>query len=412
MPEPSKLQEPPTNWLTFIGLGAAGIPSLTEPARAALSAASFVIGSARQLALVEPLLRAEKLCWPSPFSEGVALLLARRGRPTCVLASGDPFYYGVGSTLAPHLSPDEYECFSAPSAVSLAAAKLGWPLQDVTVVSLHGRELSRVVPALGPHRRLLALSWDKKTPGALAALLVARGFGSARVFVLEELGGAKERVRSARADAFALDDIQDLNLIGLELAASPGASFLPLRASLPDSAFEHDGQLTKQDVRAVTLSALAPRAHARLWDVGAGAGSISIEWLLSHESTSALAIERDPARAARIARNAHALGVPRLQVVEAEAPGGLSGLPTPDAIFVGGGVGDLSMFEACSAALAPGGRLVMNAVSLESEALLLQLHGRHGGELRRIAIDKAAPLGTVTAFRRAMAVTQWRYSKP
>jgi precorrin-6Y C5,15-methyltransferase (decarboxylating) len=406
------LQEPSTNWLTFVGVGAAGVASLTEPARAALSAASFVIGSARQLGLVEPLLRAERLVWPSPFSAGIELLLARRGRPTCVLASGDPFYYGVGSTLSPQLSPVEYVCFSAPSSLSLAAAKLGWALQDVEVVSLHGRELANVLRALAPHKRLFVLSWDRSTPRALAQLLSERGFGAAQLHVLEELGGERERVRSARADALAFEDIADLNLIGLELGPAPGATFVPARASLPDSAFEHDGQLTKQDVRAVTLSALAPRAHALLWDVGAGAGSISIEWSLSHPSARAIAIERDPVRAARIARNARALGVPKLQIVEATAPHGLSDLPTPDAIFVGGGAGDALIFETCLAALAPGGRLVMNAVSLESEAQLIRWHAAYGGELRRIAIDKAAPLGNVTGWRRAMPVTQWRYAKP
>jgi precorrin-6Y C5,15-methyltransferase (decarboxylating) len=405
------LQQPSTNWLTFVGVGAAGSASLTEPARAALSAASFVIGSARQLALVAPLLRGEQLCWPSPFSEGIALLLARRGKPTCVLASGDPFYYGVGATLAPQLSRDEYVCFSAPSSISLAAAELGWALQDVDVVSLHGRALTRIVPALQPHKRLFALSWDGKTPGALALLLKERGFGDARMFVLEELGGPKQRVRSARAEERAFDDVADLNLVALELGPSLGASFIPSRMSLPDSAFEHDGQLTKQDVRAVTLSALLPRAHARLWDVGAGAGSISIEWLLAHDSASAIAIERDAARAARIAHNASALGVPRLSVVQAQAPAGLTGLPTPDAIFVGGGVGDAAIFAACLAALRPGGRLVMNAVSLESEAQLIRWHGEHGGDLRRLAIDKAAPLGSVTGWRRAMPVTQWRLTK-
>lgn len=395
-----------------MGVGAAGVASLTEPARAALSAASFVIGSARQLALVEPLLRGERLVWPSPFSAGIELLLARRGQATCVLASGDPFYYGVGSTLAPRLSPSEYVCFSAPSSLSLAAAKLGWALQDVEVVSLHGRELTGVVRALAPHKRLFVLSWDRSTPRALAELLSERGFGAAQLHVLEELGGERERVRSTRAAEMALEDIADLNLIGLELTAAHGATYVPARGSLPDSAFEHDGQLTKQDVRAVTLSALAPRAHALLWDVGAGAGSISIEWSLGHPSARAIAIERDPTRAARIARNARALGVPKLQVVEASAPEGLRDLPAPDAIFVGGGVGDVAIFESCFAALPAGGRLVMNAVSLESEAQLIRWHAQHGGELRRIAIDKATPLGSVTGWRRAMPVTQWRYTKP
>jgi precorrin-6Y C5,15-methyltransferase (decarboxylating) len=394
-----------------VGLGADGEAGLSVAARAALSSATFVIGSERQLALVAPLVRGELCTWPSPFADGLALVRARRGQPTCVLASGDPFFYGVGATLSRELSPSEYLCFSAPSSVSLAAARLGWALQDIEVVSLHGRELSGILRWLQPEKRLFVLSWDRSTPRLLAALLCARGFGASRLSVLEELAGKKERVRSTTAAELAFDDIEDLNLIALELRADASASFAPSRASLPDSAFEHDGQLTKQDVRAVTLSALAPRAYALLWDVGAGAGSISIEWLLSHPSARAIAIEREPARAARIARNAAALGVPTLQVVEARAPEGLSGLPRPDAIFIGGGVGNREIFAACLEALSPAGRLVMNAVSLESEAQLILWHAQHGGELCRLTIDKAAPLGTVTGWRRARSVTQWRLTK-
>jgi precorrin-6B C5,15-methyltransferase / cobalt-precorrin-6B C5,C15-methyltransferase len=398
-----------TSWLSIVGLGADGAAGLSQAARRAVQDAACVFGSARQLALVASLSPRAPLPWPTPFS--VQPVLARRGRATCVLASGDPFFYGVGSTLAPQLTPGEFVCFPAPSSLSLAAARLGWALTDLEIVSLHGRELTLIVPALQPGRRVLALSWDRRTPALLAALLCERGFGGSRLHVLEELGSPAERLRSARASGFDLSDVRDLNLVAIELEAEPHALYLPMRGSLPDSAFEHDGQLTKQDVRALTMTALAPRAGALLWDVGAGAGSIGIEWLLAHPACRAIAVERDAARCERIARNARSLGVPRLVIEHAQAPAGLAALPAPDAVFIGGGVGDAAIFERCLAALAPGGRLVMNAVSLESEALLLRLFGVHGGELLRFSLDKAAPLGTLNGWRRALPVTQWRLTK-
>lgn len=403
------MEQQVTHWLSIVGLGADGAQGLSEAAKRALQSAELVIGSARQLGLVASLAPRATQAWPSPFS--VEPVLARRGRATCVLASGDPFFYGVGSTLAPALSPGEFTAYPAPSSLSLAAAHLGWPLTDLEIVSLHGRELTRIVPSLQPGRRVLALSWDRRTPKLLADLLVERGFGASRLHVLEELGAPEERVRSGLADAFDLSDVRDLNLVALELCAAPGAFCIPLRGSLPDSAFENDGQLTKQDIRAITLTALAPRPGALLWDVGAGAGSIGIEWLLGHPACRAIAIEREPARCERIARNAQRLGVPQLRIERAAAPLGLSTLPAPDAIFIGGGVGNAAIFEACLAALHPGGRLVMNAVSLESEAQLIRWFGTHGGELRRFSVEKAAPLGSVTGWRRSMPVTQWRLVK-
>jgi precorrin-6Y C5,15-methyltransferase (decarboxylating) len=390
-----------SEWLAIVGVGADGAGGLTERARAAIAAAQCVFGSRRQLELVRELIRGETRAWPSVLSDGIAELLARRGRATCVLASGDPFWFGIGATLAPHLSPGEFNCHPAPSSMSLAAARLGWPLQDTDVVSLHGRELSNVVRYLQPGRRVLALSWDRTTPAALAALLCARGFGPSRMHVLEALGSAQERVRSSDARAFELADIAELNLIAIEVAAGAHAAIAPLRASLPDDAFEHDGQLTKQDVRAITLSALAPRAGARLWDVGAGAGSIAIEWMLAHPSCRAIAIERDGDRCARIRRNATALGVPGLQVVHAEAPSGLRELATPDAVFIGGPVADAAAFELCFAALRSGGRLVANAVSLPAQAALLERHARRR-TARRSDNAAARARGDAMAHREAV----------
>jgi precorrin-6B C5,15-methyltransferase / cobalt-precorrin-6B C5,C15-methyltransferase len=413
-PEPEL--EPETGnrapWLSIVGIGAEGERGLSEPARRCLQRAELVFGGARQLELLEASIGDRGRPWPTPFAEGVARVLARRGSPTCVLASGDPFHYGVGATLAPHLVRGEFECHPAPSSISLAAARLGWPLQDTDVVSLHGRDLNEVIRYLAPERRVLALSWSRDTPAELVRLLVERGFGRSRVVVLERLGGAGERVREARADAFSLDAIDDLNLVALELCAAPEAQVLPCRASLPDAAFESDGQLTKRDVRAITLSALAPRPGQRLWDVGAGSGSIGIEWMLAHPACRAIAIERDATRCARIASNARRLGVPRLEVVHAMAPAALSALAAPDAVFVGGGASDPALLAAVRQVLPPGGRLVVNAVALETQSRLLEAYARHGGELCRLAIESAAPLGGMVCLRPALAVLQWRFTQP
>jgi precorrin-6Y C5,15-methyltransferase (decarboxylating) len=342
---------------------------------------------------------------------GLEHVLARRAMPTCILASGDPFFFGIGATIARHLEPREFRGYPAPSSMSLAAARLGWALQDVDVVSLHGRDQHGIIRYLQPGRRVLALSWDRETPPALADLLGRRGFGSSRLHVLEALGAADERHRSCRADVFDCDGVVDLNIVAIEVEAEAEALVVPARGSLPDAAFENDGQLTKQDVRAVTLSALAPLAGARLWDVGAGAGSVAIEWMLGHPSCEAVAVERDPERCARIRRNARHLGVPTLDVVEGWAPQALAGLAPPDAIFIGGGGGDVAVFERCWEALRPRGRLVVNAVSLETEAIVLRLHSEHGGELRRISMETAVPLGSMTGWRPAMPVVQWRITK-
>jgi precorrin-6Y C5,15-methyltransferase (decarboxylating) len=385
-------------WLRLVGIGADGLDSLSPSARRAIESATLVFGAPRQLELVSTVAR-ETMRWPSPLADGIPQVFARRGQPTCVLASGDPFWYGIGASLAPRLVRGEFVCFPAPSSVSLAASRLGWALQDVDLVSLHGRALREVVRYLQPGRRVIALSWDARTPRELAALLVERGFAATTMHVLEQLG-ADERVRSTSAAEFALTDVADLNLVALELAGDGYA--LPLRGSLPDALFEHDGQLTKQDVRALTLAALSPRRGELLWDIGAGSGSIAIEWMLAHPSCAAIAIERDATRAARIRRNADAFGV-ALQVHEATAP--LDGLPAPDAIFIGGG--GRAVFEHAWQALKPGGRLVANGVALETEQHLQSLYARLGGSLRRISIELAEPLGAMTGFRPQRAITQW-----
>lgn len=335
-----------------------------------------------------------------------------RGHLVCVLASGDPFFYGVGSVLARHVQPEETLVVPAPSAFSLAAARLGWALPDTVLVSVHGRDLDRIRPHLHPGARILALTSDGDGPQALAQLLAATGFGPSRLTVLEALGGENERVRTTTAGAYDLGAVAALNTIAIDVVAERGARVLAYSPGLADDLFEHDGQITKREIRAVTLSSLAPCRGALLWDIGAGSGSISIEWMLADPSLRAIAIEARADRAARIVRNAAGFGVPGLQLVEGEAPAALAGLATPDAIFVGGGASDDGVLHTAIDALKPGGRLVVNAVTLETEAVLIARHGLLGGELIRLAIARADPVGSKTGWRTAMPVTQWVWVKP
>lgn len=395
-------------WLSLIGLGEDGADALTPAARALIAQASLIVGGARHLAMIDA--TAERLHWPSPLTDALPRILAQRGKPTAVLASGDPFFYGVGDLIARHVAHDEIFCIPAPSAFSLAAARLKWSQQECALLSLHGRAFERVTPHLQPRAKIIALSWDETTPARLARHLAGRGMGASRLYVLERLGGPHERVRHARADAFALDDIAPLNTIAVEIDADGDAPVIPLAPGLPDEWFEHDGQLTKRDIRAVTLSALAPRKGELLWDIGAGAGSIAIEWMLSDPANRAIAIERDSARAARIARNALALGVPDLRVVTGEAPHALAELETPQAIFVGGGA-DQAMLDVAWTALPRFGRIVVNAVTIETQALLANAFREKGGELLHLQIAHARPIGRFHTFDPAMAVTQWRAVK-
>jgi precorrin-6Y C5,15-methyltransferase (decarboxylating) len=399
-------------WLSIVGIGEDGIEGLSAVARGLVAGAEIVFGGKRHLALAGALIRGAVRPWPSPFEAGVAEVVAQRGRQVCVLASGDPYLYGVGAVLARHVEPAETVVVPAPSAFSLAAARLGWPLADCALLSLHGRELDRVRPHLQPGARLLALTSDGAGPAALAGLLAATGFGASRIVVLEALGGPRERIRATTAAQFDLGPVDPLNTVAIEVMAAAGARIIARAPGLPDAMFEHDGQLTKREVRAVTLSSLAPRRGELLWDVGAGAGSVAIEWMLADPSLRAIAIEAQAERTARIRRNAASLGVPGIAVVQGAAPAALAGLQIPDAIFVGGGASDPGVLDAVLAALRAGGRLVVNAATLESEALLLARYSALGGDLIRIAIARADPIGSMTAWRPAMPVTQWRWVKP
>jgi len=398
-------------WLSILGIGEDGVEGLTSAARTLISAAELVVGGERHLALAADLIRGETLAWPRPLSAGLEAVMARRGRPVVVLASGDPFDHGVGVQLAERAPMTETLCLPAPSSLSLACARLGWARANVAVVSLCGGPLARLAPWLQPGRRVLALSADATTPRAVAAYLTDRGFGPSRLHLLEALGGPAERVSVQLAERFDASP-WPLNLVGLEIVATPGARVIPLASGLADDLFEHDGQITKREIRALTLSALAPRAGERLWDIGCGSGSVSIEWMLAHPANTAIALEADPVRAARAARNAVSLGVPELRIEQGRAPDALAGLPQPDAVFIGGGARDPEVVATAWDALRAGGRLVANAVTLETEAALVAARQRYGGALTRLSIERLEPVGRLHAFRPAISVTQWMAVKP
>ncbi|WP_431323919.1 precorrin-6y C5,15-methyltransferase (decarboxylating) subunit CbiE [Rhizobium sp. YTU87027] len=402
---------PSQRWLTIIGIGEDGPAGLGDEAKRLIAAAAVVFGGRRHHELSAEITTGKRLAWESPFEKSVEAVVAHRGSPVVVLGSGDPFLYGVGATLSRRIDAAEMHVIPAPSSFSLAASRLGWPLQEVTSISLHGRPLDLIRPHLHHGRRIIALTSDDKTPGQLAELLCVSGFGQSRLHVLEALGGDRERHRHAVADGFELAQIDPLNVCAIEVVAGEGARAIAFTPGLDDALFEHDGQITKQDLRAITLAALAPRHGELLWDIGAGSGSIGIEWMLADPSLHAIAIEQSSERAARIARNALAFGVPALAIVEGTAPEALANLPEPDAIFVGGGGSEADVLETALQALRRGGRIVANAVTLEMEAMVLSLYRQYGGRLTRIEITRAAPLGSMNGWRAAMPVTQWCYIK-
>ena len=398
-------------WLSVVGINENGLAGLCDDACAAIAEATLIAGGKRHLELVRELITGETLSWPSPPHDAIPDILARRPHKVCVLASGDPFNHGMGAVLARHIPPAEMRVFSAPSIFSAVAAKMGWALQNTITIGLNGRPLERVIPYLQPSANIIALSADEKTPRALAELLVAHDFGDVIMTIFEHMGGAKECIHKMKVSEFTLSDIARLNCIALEIPEGV-MRCLPIVSGLADDWFEHDGQMTKREVRAITLSVLAPRRGETLWEIGLGAGSIAIEWLLADPTNRAIGFERNAQRAARAASNAKALGVPQLVVLEGEAPEVLEGLDPPDAIFIGGGAGMPGMIAHCWSLLKPGGRLAINAISLETESLLLAAHKQYGGALTRIAIERADPVSAnMTGWRPAMTVTQWSVTK-
>lgn len=398
--------------LTVIGIGADGWDGLAEQARSAVRDADVVLGGERHLALLPDDVEAERVPWPSPLRENLPDLLAEHaGRAVVALASGDPFVSGIGTTLVELLGADAVRVVPAVSSVALARARMGWSAESSDVVSLVGRDVHHVLARLVPGGRLLVLSADGSTPAAVAALLSEAGYGTSPLTVLADLGSDHETRTDGLAASWGDAEAPALHVLAVRLE-SAGARPLPWTAGLPEDAFEHDGQITKRDVRASALARLAPLPGRLLWDVGAGAGSVSVEWMRSHPTCRAVAVEERDDRAERIATNARALGVPGLDIVVGHAPDVLADLETPDAVFVGGGATEPGLLDACWSALRPGGRLVVHGVTLETERVLAERHAAHGGELTRLHVEHAAPIGGFTGWTPSRAVTQWAATKP
>ena len=398
-------------WLTVIGMGEDGYDGLLARARLAIAEADVIVGSERLQAFLHAT-RAELHEWPQPFSAVVDRIQPLRGRKTVILATGDPLNFGVARKLLTFIPFEEMEIIPHLSAFSLAAARMGWSLPDCDTLTLHGRHAANIEAFIQPDVRLLVLTEDDTTIPEVARRLVARGFDKSEMTVLENMGGPRERQSSFTAVTVPTIEFSPLNTLAIHCIASPGARLLSRLAGLPDDTFEHDGQLTKREVRAATLAALAPSPGELLWDIGAGCGSVAIEWMRSSRGCEAIAFEHDAERLRMIATNADRLGTPRLKIVGGEAPATLGGQSAPDAVFIGGGLGIPGVFETAWENLKPGGNMVVNVVTIEGELHLYDLHEKHGGDLVRIEISHLTHVGRLRALRPRMAVTQWRARKP
>ncbi len=403
-----------TGWLHVIGIGADGLGGLTASARRLIDNADLLVGGVRHLEMAGGT-AARKIQWEFPLDGIVGEISSARDKSVVVLATGDPMSFGIGSTLARHFEPGDMNILPAPGAFSLAAARLGWPLHGCTCLTLHGRPPELLNAHILPGRRLLILSHDGRTPEHVAAALRANGFGPSHITVLSNMGAPDETCHSGTADGWDVRNIADLNTVAVECRPGPGARYFPLAAGLPDDAFVHDGQMTKRVVRAATVAALAPLPGAYLWDLGAGCGTVAIEWLraaqdVQGQGARATAVEREAGRSAMIATNASRLGTPFLDIVTAENAHAIGELDDPDAVFLGGGLSP-DLVAAVWQRLRPGGRLVANAVTTEGEQVLLAAHAEHGGELTRISVSHAEPVGTRTGWRPAMPVTQWSVTR-
>lgn len=399
-----------SKWLTIVGMGEDGYEGLPARARLNLAEAEVIVGSSRLLAFL-PASSAERQEWPQPFSAVVERIKPLQGRRTVVLATGDPMNYGVARKIMEFVPFSEIEIIPHLSASSLAAARLGWPLPDCDTLSLHGRDAANIEGFIQPNARLIVLTADATTIPEVTRRLVARGFGESSITVLENMGGDRERVSSFEANACPSKNFSDLNTLAIHCIPSPDAKIYSRTPGLADDAFVHDGQITKREVRSATLSALASAPDQLLWDVGAGCGSVAIEWMRSARGCEAIAFECIPERVKMIAENAERLGTPRLKVITGEAPATLAGHPAPDAVFIGGGLGIPGVFETAWEHLKPGGRMVVNVVTIEGELRLYDLQAKHGGDLVRMEISYLTHIGPLRALKPRMPVLQWRARK-
>lgn len=396
-------------WLHVVGIGEDGMAGLAPAARAVVEAAEVILGGERHHHLSDAV-RAERLAWPSPFDAMIGVIRAQRGRRFVILVTGDPLWYSVGARLLRAIPAEEIVFHPALSAFQLAACRMGWSLADAETLSVHGRPVEGIIPFIAPGARLLVLTTGRETPGAIARLLAERGYGASRLVVFGAMGGPRETRAEGRAEEFSAE-VPDFNTLAVLCVAGPGAVLHPRVPGLPDAAFRHDGNLTKREVRAAALARLMPFRGALLWDIGCGCGSVAVEWMRAAPDALAVGIEPREDRRALAAANALALGAPRLELRAGRAPEALAGLPPPDAVFLGGGLAAETV-AAALAALKPGGRLVAHAVTVGSEALLAAMQARHGGELVRLAVARAEPMGGGLGWKPLAPVTQWSLVRP
>jgi len=395
-------------WLHIVGIGEDGLDGLTPATRAVVEAAEVILGGDRHHRLAESI-NAERIAWPSPFSAMIDTITGLRGKRAVVLVTGDPLWFSVGARIGRAVDPSEIVYHPQLSAFQLAAARMGWSLPDVETLTVHGRPVEQMIAFIQPNVRLLILTTGAETPAQIAAFLSERGYGQSKMTVLAAMGGVDE----ARFDGVAETwdhTVPAFNTLAVECIAAPDAAMLPRVPGLADSLFQSDGTMTKQEVRAATVAKLMPMRGALLWDIGCGSGSVAIEWMRAARYARAIGIEPRADRRAMAGANALALGAPKLELVDGSVPDALDGLAAPDAIFIGGGL-SRETFEAAWDALRPLGRLVANAVTLESEVALIALHAEFGGDLVRIAVHRAEPVGRLTGWRPAMPVTQWSLVK-
>ena len=412
MPDISK------KWLCVIGIGEDGWDDLSADARDLLYESEIVLGGERHLKMLPKDWEGERIVWSSPIREAVSKIVSWRpedsaiAQKVAIMASGDPLCYGIAAKLLRHLPIEEIWIKPALTTFSLMCSRIGWSLPDVETLTIHGRPLEMLHPFVQPGAKLLVLSKGEESPEQAAKLLCARGFGKSIITVLEHLGGRKERQFSGQADSWNHPEGAALNALAIECIPENNANVLSRNPGLPDEAFLHDGQLTKREIRAVALSKLMPVVDHLLWDVGAGCGSVSIEWMRTNPGCRAVAIEKSKSRLKLIEQNSQELGVPMLQIISGSAPEVLADLPAPDAVFIGGGLSSGNLLQTCWNALKPGGRLVANAVTLEGEQKLLQWQnenaGKSGasGDLTRLSISRAEKIGKFQGWKEMRSVIQ------
>jgi precorrin-6B C5,15-methyltransferase / cobalt-precorrin-6B C5,C15-methyltransferase len=395
-------------WLHIIGIGEDGLDGLTPATRAVVEAAEVIVGGDRHHVLAAAM-AAQRVAWPSPFDALISTLLGFKGKRVVVLATGDPLWFSVGARIGRAIDPAEITYHPQVGAFQLAAARMGWSMADLETLTVHGRPVEQMIAFIQPMQRLLILTTGAQTPAQIAGFLTKLGYGNSRMTVLAAMGGPDEARFDGLAQSWA-HIVPAFNTLAVECIAAPDAALMPRVPGLADDLFQHDGTMTKQEVRAATLAKLMPMRGALLWDVGCGCGSVAVEWMRGARYARAVGIEPKAERRVFAAANALALGAPGLQIIDGEAPDALAGLDAPDAIFIGGGL-SREVFAACWDALRPLGRLVVNAVTLESEAVLLALHAEYGGDLVKIAVSRVVPIGRLHGWRPLMPVTQWALVK-